>query len=81
MYLSLYHIYPEYSDTSTPRLPYLLLNLNKFSLLPNVVIKIAGWVAKNVDPDGTLQLWCLIWVYTVCLGLSDQIHTVKYNIW
>ena len=24
---------------------------------------------------------CLIWVYTVCSGLSDQIHTIQYNVW
>ena len=36
---------------------------------------------KCVDPDETLRLPRLIWVYTVCSGLSDQIHTIKYNIW
>ena len=40
-------------------------------------LNIAGWVANSVDPDETR----LIWVYTVCLGLSDQIYTIKYNTW
>ena len=51
-----------------------------FILLPNVVYKKAGCVANSVDPDETLHLRRLIWVYTVCSGLSDQIYTVKYNI-
>ena len=45
------------------------------------MFKIAGWVANSVDPDEMPHLWHLIWVYTVCTGLSDQIHTIKYNIW
>ena len=32
-------------------LPYLIQNLNKYNLLPNVASKIAGWVANSVDPD------------------------------
>ena len=35
---------------------------------------------NSVDPDETPRLRRLIWVYTVSLGLSDQIHTVKYNV-
>ena len=36
--------------------------------------------ANSVDPDETPRLRRLIWVYTVCSGLSVQIQTVKYNI-
>ena len=43
-------------------------------------LKIAGRVTNSVDPDETPRLRRLIWVYTVCSGLSDQIHAVKYNI-
>ena len=38
-------------------------------------------MANSVDPDETLRLRRLIWDYTVYSGLSDQIHTIKYNIW
>ena len=61
--------------------PYLILNLNKYSLLPTVVSEIAEWVANSVDPDEMPCLQCLTRVYTVCLGLSDQIHIIKYNKW
>ena len=37
-------------------------------------LNIAGWVANSVDPDEMCILWHLIWVYTVCSGLSVQIH-------
>ena len=38
-------------------------------------------MANSVDPDETPQTLHFIWVYTVCSGLSDQIHIVKYKIW
>ena len=41
-------------------LPYFILSLNKYNLLPNVVSKIAGQVADGVDPNETLHLRCLI---------------------
>ena len=43
-------------------------------------LKIAGCVANSVDPDEKPRLRRLIWVYTVCSGLSDQIHIIKYNM-
>ena len=55
------------------------LNFLPYNLLPNVVSKNMMW--QTVDPDETPHLQHLIWVYNVCSGLSDQIHTVKYNIW
>ena len=59
--------------------PQLLTILNRkfeqVQLLPNVVSKNI-WMISSVDPDETPHLRCLIWVYTVCSGLSDQIHTV-----
>ena len=56
-------------------------HLNNSNLLPTVVSKIARWVANSVDPDESPHLRHLIWVYTVCSGLSDKINTIKYNIW
>ena len=44
-------------------------------------LKIAGRVANSIDPDEMPDVAHLIWVYTVCSCMSDQIHTVKYNIW
>ena len=44
-------------------------------------LKLAEWVANSLDPDEMPQMQRLIWVYTVCSGLSDQIHVVKYKIW
>ena len=39
-------------------------------------------MANSVDPDEVPHFFLhLIWVYSVCSGLSDQINTVKYNIW
>ena len=52
-----------------------------YNLLPTVVSKIAVRVAYSVDPDETPRLRRLIFVYPVCLGLSVQLHTIKYNIW
>ena len=49
-----HYIFPKYLDTLTI-LTILVLNLNKYNLLPNVVSKIAGWVANSVDPDEMLQ--------------------------
>ena len=46
-------------------IPFLILNLNKYNLLPNVVSKIAGWVANSVDPYEMLRLRRLIWIYTI----------------
>ena len=40
-------------------------------------LKIAGWVANSVDPDETPHLRCLIWVYTVCSGMSVPILMVN----
>ena len=37
-------------------------------------------MAYSVDPDETPCLWCLIRVYTVCSGLSDQIYAIKYTV-
>ena len=34
------------------------------------------WVANSVDPDQMPHLWHLIWVYTVCWGLSVPVHRV-----
>ena len=50
-------------------LPYLISNLNKYSLLhvPNVVSK-KSWMGDSVDPDVTPRLR----VYTVCSGLSES---------
>ena len=48
--------------------------LNKYNLLPNVVSKIAEWVANS---DTLMRHNIFTWVYTVCSGLSCQ-GTVKY---
>ena len=38
------------------------------------VSKIAGLVANNVDTDQTPRSVALIWVYTVCSGLSKYLR-------
>ena len=42
--------------------------------------KITECVANSVDPDETPHFAASHWVYTICLGLSGQVHTVKYNM-
>ena len=67
-----YHIYPKYSDTSTP---YHICSKIWTSTIhyQMLCLKIAGWVANNVDPDETphsaashLGLYCLL--RPVCLN-------------
>ena len=58
-----YRIYPKYSDTSTPY--HICSNIWTSTIhYPMVCLKIAGWVANNVDPDETprshLGLYCLL---------------------
>ena len=52
----------------------LYLEFEKCILLPTIVSKIAGQVAKSVDPDETPQTLFA----QACL---TKMHTVKYNIW
>ena len=61
-----YHIYPKYSDTSTP---YHICSKIWTSTIHYrmLCLKIAGWVANSVDPDETphsaashLDLYCLL---------------------
>ena len=61
-----YHIYPKYSDTSTP---YHICSKIWTSTIhyPMLCLKIAGWVANSIDPDETphsaashLGLYCLL---------------------
>ena len=59
-------------------LPIFILNLNKYNLLPNVVSKKAGRVANSVEPDETPHFASHLGLH--CSGMSDQIHTVKYNV-
>ena len=72
----IYRIYPEYSDNSTP-----YHNCTKFwtstVYYPMLCLKIAGSVANRVDLMRRRVLRRLIWVYTVCSGLSVRIPTVN----
>ena len=72
-------IYQSFVFRYLNSLPYFYLKFEQvqFTIF---VSKTAEWVASSVEPDEALYLWHLTWVYTVCSGLSDQIHTVKYNI-
>ena len=62
----LYHIYPKYSDTSTPYHICSKIWTNTIHY-PMLCLKAAGWVANSVDPDETprsaashLGLYCLL---------------------
>ena len=61
--VSIHHIYPKYSDTS-PAYHTCSKILTSTIYYPMLCLKIAGWMANSVD---------LIWVYTVCSGLSVQL--------
>ena len=71
-----YRIYPKYLDTSTP---YHVCSKIWTSTIhyPMLCLKIAEWVANSVDPNESHVLRRLIWVYTVCSGLSVRIHMVN----
>ena len=71
-----YHIYPKYSDTSTP---YHICSKIWTSTIhyPMLCLKIAGWVANSVDPDETPHSAASHLGLYFCSGLSVQIHTVN----
>ena len=56
---------------------FLILLFNKSILLPVCVCKIAGWVANSVNLIRCCVLRRLVWVYTVCSGVSARIHRVS----
>ena len=70
-----YRIYPKYSDTLINSLSSMTWNLKRSILLPDVMLKGAAnsAVANSVDPD----LRRLIWVDTICSGLSVRILGVS----
>ena len=80
-----YRIYPKYSDTSTP---YHICSKMWTSTIhyPMLCLKIAGWVANSVDPDGTprsaashLGLYCLL--RPVCPNTYGKLDTTKQRVW
>ena len=80
-----YRIYPKYSDTSTP---YHICSKIWTSTIhyPMLCLKIAGWVANSVDPDGTprsaashLGLYCLL--RPVCPNTYSKLDTTKQRVW
>ena len=76
----MYHIYPKYSDISTPYhiCSYIWTSTIHYLML---CLKIAGWVANSVDPDETprsaashLGLYCLL--RPVCPNTYGKYDTI-----
>ena len=77
-----YCIYRKYLDTSTPY--HTCSKIWTCTIYYPLCLKIAGWVTNSETLMRCHILQHLIWVYTVCSGLSVWIHMVKiryiYNL-